>query len=203
MVLKQLPSYLIFLLGILLLAFTKQLKAQSQNSIQASVISANTGSENSFLDSFGMAFEYQRKLENSHFFGSFSFISAINQTNNPNSGAVALDGYLKSYFGFNTGVEYLLLNKKQNNMGFGIGPALRLRREVEPVLSVERQVLGQQEVLVQNRYRSKLDFGIVAFLDYTHILPSNIQLGLRAKYGTYGDQNGVFSAELGVGYNFN
>jgi len=187
---------------ILLILFANITKAQSSSAVQASVITANAGPQGSFPGAFGMAFEYQRKLKTIHLFGGFSFTSAINKTNNPGSGDEALDGYLNSFFSFDTGIEYILLDKQQNNLGFEIGPALRLRREVQPVLSLERQIFGESEILVQNKYRSKLDFGIVAFLDYAYILVSNIQLGLRAKYSNYGDQNGVFSAEIGVGYNF-
>lgn len=178
--------------------------SQPLNSLTISFNQIFPMNSNGFPDSFGFGIEYQRSLGNLHLFGRMSEYSSLNKTNNPQNLDEALNGFLRTSLTIAAGAEFYLLNTNKSKLGFGLGPAIRLRKEVEPIEAYKFTYPGgtHEFISVKNEYVKKVEGGIVFFMSYRYLIKSPFYLGLQPTVEQFSEHDGVFLLSILSGFNF-
>lgn len=110
----------------------------------------------------------------------------------------ALDRFHKSFINFDAGIVLTPIRFHSSEIHFGLGPVLRRRMQVEPVLATQIN----NEVLVKDRFTKSWDLGGFTYLEYSTTIYKNWIIGLRAQIRTYTDADSIFGIGLSIGQKF-
>lgn len=152
-----------------------------------------------FFNATSMSFSYGRYLINTiSVFGEINFLSSI-ETEGGQGTFKDLNRFSKTFVSLDAGTALTPVLFDRHSLDFGVGLALRNRKEVYPELLVR---LDSELIFTQDRYINTLDFGAFFFLRYNYMLSGHWFTGVKAQMQTFNEGDSVFDVGISLGKNF-